>query len=82
MAGRVSRRGDTQLRSYLYEAALHVLSRSRADTALRRRGLAPRAKAGFKRAVVAVARKLAVVLHAIGSKGVPFEPRLPAAATP
>lgn len=37
--GRVSRRGDKVLRAYLYEAAAHVLTRSHADTALRRWGL-------------------------------------------
>lgn len=76
VAGRVSRRGDKLLRSYLYEAAAHVLTRSRSDSALKQWGLALRTKIGFKRAVVAVARKLAVVLHAMWSKGRAFDPGL------
>lgn len=61
LRGRISRRGDTVLRSYLYEAAAHVLTRSRADTALRRWGLRLRERIGFRRAVVATARKLSVI---------------------
>jgi transposase len=75
--GRISRRGDKVLRAYLYEAAAHVLTRSHADTALRRWGLGLRERVGFKRAVVATARKLAVILHAMWSSGRPFEAGLP-----
>jgi transposase len=71
--GRISRQGDKLLRSYLYEAAAHVLTRARAGSALRRWGLELRARVGFKRAVVAVARKLAVVLHAMWKNDRPFE---------
>lgn len=73
LRGRISRRGDTVLRSYLYEAAAHVLTRSRADTALRRWGLRLRERIGFRRAVVATARKLSVILHAMWRKGAPFQ---------
>ena len=72
VAGRISRQGDMHLRTYLYEAANTVLTRSRADTALKRWGLALKARLGHKRAVVAVARKLAVVLHAMWAKAEPF----------
>jgi transposase len=50
-----------------------VLTRSRADSALKRWGLGLKARLGHRRAVVAVARKLAVVLHAMWSKEEPFE---------
>ena len=73
LRGRISRRGDTVLRSYLYEAAAHVLTRSRADTDLRRWGLRLRKRIGFRRAVVATARKLSVILHAMWRKGAPFQ---------
>jgi len=73
VAGRISRRGDVHLRTYLYEAANTVLTRSRADTALKRWGLALKVRLGHKRAVVAVARKLAVVLHAMWAKEKAFE---------
>ena len=61
------------LRTYLYEAANAVLTRSRPDSALKRWGLGLKARLGHRRAVVAVARKLAVVLHAMWSKEEPFE---------
>jgi transposase len=79
-SGRISRQGDVHLRTYLYEAANTVLTRSRADSALKRWGLGLKAKLGHKRAVVAVARKLAVVLHAMWAKGAPFETDAVAAA--
>ena len=66
--GRISRQGDVHLRTYLYEAANTVLTRSRADTALKRWGLGLKARLGHKKAVVAVARKLAVVLHAMWAR--------------
>jgi transposase len=72
--GRISRQGDVHLRTYLYEAANAVLTRSRSDTALKRWGLGLKARLGHKKAVVAVARKLAVVLHAMWSKATPFQP--------
>lgn len=57
-----------------------MLTRSHADTALRRWGHGLRARVGFKRAVVATARKLAVILHAMWSTGTPFEAGLPRSA--
>ena len=71
--GRISRQGDVHLRTYLYEAANTVLTRSRSDTALKRWGLGLKARLGHRKAVVAVARKLAVVLHAMWSKATPFK---------
>jgi transposase len=72
-SGRISRQGDIHLRTYLYEAANTVLTRSRADTAIKRWGLGLKARLGHRRAVVAVARKLAVILHAMWSKAEPFK---------
>jgi transposase len=72
-SGRISRQGDVHLRTCLYEAANTVLTRSRADSAPKRWGLGLKARLGHRRAVVAVARKLAVVLHAMWSKEEPFE---------
>lgn len=73
MQGRISRHGDKLLRSYLYEAAAHILTRAKADSALKRWGTALREKIGFKRANVAVARKLAVTLFAMLRHNRPFE---------
>lgn len=73
MQGRISRHGDKLLRSYLYEAAAHILTRCKTDSAIRRWGTALRERIGFKRASVAVARKLAVILHAMWRHGTPFD---------
>ena len=63
--GHISRRGDAHLRGLLYEAAIVILTRAHADSSLRAWGLRLREKIGFKRAAVAVARKLAVIMHAM-----------------
>jgi transposase len=63
--GHISRRGDAHLRGLLYEAATVVLTRTSAESALRTWGLKLRERIGFKRAAVAVARKLAVIMHAM-----------------
>lgn len=46
-----------------YEAAVVILTRTMADSALRIWDLKLREKIGFKRAAVAVARKLAVIMY-------------------
>ena len=56
--GHISRRGDNHLRGLLYEAAVVILTRTTADSALRIWGLKLKEKIGFKCAAVAVARKL------------------------
>lgn len=50
-----------------------MLTRATADSALKHWAQSLRARIGFKRAVVAVARKLAVVLHAMWKSGKPFD---------
>jgi transposase len=70
--GHISRRGDRYMRGLLYEAAAVILTRSVADSALRRWGLALRERIGFKRAAVAVARKLAVIMLTMLKTGEPF----------
>jgi len=69
---RISKTGNVYLRSLLVQAAHYVLGRFGPDSALRRWGLklaASGGKRGKKRAVVAVARKLAVILHRIWRTG-------------
>ena len=63
--GRISKAGDPMLRRALYEAANSLLGRVKRDCALRRWGLALAATKGPKRARVAVARKLAALLHTL-----------------
>lgn len=53
--GHISRRGDHQVRSLLYEAASVILTRSSAESALRDWGLKLRERIGFKRAAVVAA---------------------------
>lgn len=67
--GHISRRGDPHLRGLLYESAVVILTRSRVDSGLRTWGLKLREKVGFKRAAVAVARKLAVIMHSMLKSG-------------
>ena len=72
--GHISRRGDKHVRALLYEAATVMLTRVRSDSALRSWGLKLKEKVGFKRAAVALARKLAVVMHAMWRDGRVFDP--------
>ena len=71
--GHISGRGDSHLRSLLYEAATVILTRSSAESSLRTWGLQLRERIGFKRAAVAVARKLAVTMHAMLKSGELFD---------
>lgn len=71
--GHISRRGDNHLRGLLYEAAVVILTRSLADSSLRRWGLELKERLGFKRAAVAVARKLAVIMHTMLKNGELFD---------
>ena len=80
--GHISRRGDARLRSLLYEAATSILTHVHADSTLRSWGLALKKRLGFKRAAVALARKLAVILHAMWKTGTNFDARASASAAP
>lgn len=70
--GRISRCGDALMRSYLYEAANVMLTRSRGPNPLRSWGAKLAKRAGFKKARVALARKMAVVLHRMWMNGTDF----------
>ena len=67
--GHISRRGDSQLRGLLYEAAAVILNRSTDNSTLRTWALELKERLGFKRAAVALARKLAVIMHAMRRTG-------------
>ena len=71
--GHISRRGDPHLRGLLYEAATVLLTRTSVESSLRIWGLKLKERIGFKRAAVAVARKLAVVMHAMLRSGQFFD---------
>jgi transposase len=63
VTGHISKAGDARLRSALYEAANVLLVRVKRPCALQTWGKALAAAKGGKHARVAVARKLAVLLH-------------------
>src|SRR5271157_319966 len=64
-AGSISKCGDGLLRSYLFEAANVLLSRHPRSCKLKTWGLALAKRIGMRRAKVAVARKLAVIMHRV-----------------
>lgn len=70
--GHISRRGDSHLRGLLYEAAAVLLNRSRDNSTLRVSALRLKERLGFKRAAVALARKLAVIMHTMLQTGEMF----------
>jgi transposase len=78
--GHISRRGDQHLRGLLYEAATVILTRTSADSRLRAWAIKLRERIGFKRAAVALARKLAVTMHAMLKSRLPFDRNAGAAA--
>jgi len=70
--GRISRCGDELARTALYEAAHSLLIRSSKWSALRAWGMGIAKRRGMARARVAVARKLAVILHRMWADGSEF----------
>jgi transposase len=72
MQGGISRCGDELARTALYEAAHSLLVRSRRWSSLRAWGMQVARRRGMARARVAVARKLAVVLHRLWTDGTEF----------
>jgi transposase len=80
VSGRVSKIGDHGVRAMLYEAANVVLTRPVKGSALKDWALAVAKRAGPRKAKVALARKLAVVLHAMLVKVTNFQHRRQAAA--
>ena len=74
---RISKEGDVYLRQLLVQGAHCILSRRGPDTDLKRWGLKLCERGGKnakKRAIVAVARKLAVLLHRLWAGGEVYEP--------
>ena len=61
------------MRSLLYEAASVILTRSSAESTLRYWGIMLWERIDFKRAAVAVARKLADIMHAMLKSGKLFD---------
>jgi transposase len=72
ISGKISRCGDELARTALYEAAHTLLVRSRKWSSLRAWGMKIAKGRGMARARVAVARKLAVILHRMWSDQTEF----------
>ncbi len=72
--GRISKAGDRDVRSTLYAAANALLMRTMAGSQIKSWGMRLMRTKGRRRAVVAVARKLAVLLHRMWADGTEFRP--------
>ena len=72
-SGHISKCGDRMLRHLLYEAASVLMTRMRKWSRLRAWGVSVAKRRGMKRATVAVARKLAVIMHRIWVTGDEFD---------
>jgi transposase len=73
----ISKEGDVYLRKMLVQGAHHILGRRGPDTDLQRWGRKLAARGGKnakKRAIVAVARKLGILLHRLWVTGEVYEP--------
>ena len=73
----VTKSGDRMLRRLLVQCAHYILGRHGEDSALRRWGLRLAARGGKsakRKAVVAVARKLSVLLHTLWKRDTDFDP--------
>src|ERR1700676_4014882 len=72
ISGRISRCGDPLIRAYLYEAATVLLSSCKKWSTLKAWGMRIAKRAGVNKARVAVARKLAVIMHQMWTTGEEF----------
>jgi transposase len=72
VTGGISKVGDAMVRTALYEAANVILSRPTRFSGLKRWAMEVAKRRGLKRAKVALARKLASVLHRMWADGTDF----------
>ena len=72
VTGRITKVGDKMVRTALYEAASVMLTRTVRFSSLKAWGMAVARRRGTKKARVALARKLAVVLHRMWVDGTDF----------
>jgi transposase len=72
-SGRISKIGDASVRAALYEAAHVILTKPvKGCTALKSWAMRIARRAGMNKAKVALARKLAVIMHRMLADGTPF----------
>jgi transposase len=72
VTGRISKIGDSSVRAALYEAAHVILTRAVKGSDLKSWAMRLAKRAGMRKAKVALARKLAVVLHKMWVEGTKF----------
>jgi transposase len=72
--GRISKRGNNIVRHHLYESANILMTRVKKPSALQEWGLRIAKRSGMKKARVAVARKLSVIMHQMLLTGECFDP--------
>ncbi len=73
ITGRISKIGDKGVRTALYEAAHIILTRPVKGSALKSWAMKLARRAGMQKAKVALARKLAVIMHRMLADGTPFK---------
>ena len=73
--GRISKAGDPDVRAALYSTANAMMMRSVAGSEIKSLGLRLMRRKGRRGAVVAVARKLAVIMHRMWADGTKFRQR-------
>ena len=95
-AGGISKCGDRRVRTLLYEAANVMLTRYKGQLKLKDWALAIAKRSTMRKARIALARRLAIIMHAMLRYGTEFkaglaeqhlagqevEPKLPSGATP
>lgn len=74
--GRISRAGPAECRAMLYEAAHCLLHFYKKPSHLKAWGLKLARKKGMRRAIVAVARRMAVIMHNMLVSGKPYDDAL------
>jgi transposase len=79
-SGRISRCGDSLVRTLMYEAAVVILTRLKRPCSLKNWALKIARRSGAGKARVALARKLTVILHSIWRSGEPFHWSTPVSA--
>jgi transposase len=82
-SGRISKIGDASVRQALYQAAHVMLTKPlKGCTALKSWAMRIARRAGMRKAKVALARKLAVILHRMLADDKPFNPAAATALVP
>ena len=72
MQGRISKAGDPDVRRALYEAASALMTRFKGKDKLKSWGQRVAKRSCHRKATVAVARRLAVVMHAMWRDGTAY----------